>query len=45
MAAIIGFAHSRFGKLEDDDLETLIARVAREAVEHAGVGFADIDAI
>ena len=45
MAAIIGFAHSRFGKLEDDDLETLIARVAREAVEHAGIGFADIDAI
>jgi acetyl-CoA C-acetyltransferase len=45
MAAIIGFAHSRFGKLEDDDLETLIARTAREAVEHAGVGFADIDAI
>ena len=45
MAAIIGFAHSRFGKLEDDDLETLIARAAREAVEHAGVGFADIDAI
>jgi acetyl-CoA C-acetyltransferase len=45
MAAIISFAHSRFGKLEDDDLETLIARTAREAVEHAGVGFADIDAI
>src|SRR6476620_7650957 len=45
MAAIIGFAHSRFGKLEDDDLETLIARTAREAVEHAGVAFADIDTI
>jgi acetyl-CoA C-acetyltransferase len=45
MAAIIGFAHSRFGKLEDDDLETLIARTAREAVEHAGIGFADIDQI
>ncbi len=43
MAAIIGFAHSRFGKLEEDDLETLIARTAREAVEHAGIGFADID--
>jgi acetyl-CoA C-acetyltransferase len=45
MAAIIGFAHSRFGKLEEDDLETLIARTAREAVEHAGIGFADIDQI
>ncbi len=45
MAAIIGFAHSRFGKLEEDDLETLIARTAREAVEHAGIGFADVDQI
>src|SRR5262245_46499404 len=45
MAAIIGFAHSRFGKLEGEDLETLIARTAREAVEHAGIGFADVDAI
>ena len=45
MAAIIGFAHSRFGKLEEDDLETLIARTAREAVEHADIGFADIDQI
>jgi acetyl-CoA C-acetyltransferase len=45
MAAIIGLAHSRFGKLEGEDLETLIARTAREAVEDAGIGFADIDAI
>jgi acetyl-CoA C-acetyltransferase len=45
MASIIGFAHSRFGKLEEEDLETLIARTAAEAVAHAGVGFSDIDAI
>jgi acetyl-CoA C-acetyltransferase len=45
MASIIGFAHSRFGKLEGEDLETLIARTGAEAVAHAGIGFADIDAI
>ena len=45
MASIIGFAHSRFGKLEEEDLETLIARTAAEAVVHAGVDFSDIDAI
>jgi acetyl-CoA C-acetyltransferase len=45
MASIIGFAHSRFGKLEEEDLETLIARTAAEAVAHAGVDFSDIDAI
>jgi acetyl-CoA C-acetyltransferase len=45
MASIIGFAHSRFGKLEEEDLETLIARTAAEAVAHAGVDFSNIDAI
>jgi len=45
MAAIIGWAHTRFGKLDDLDLEALIARAAREAVGDAGVGFSDIDAI
>ncbi len=45
MAAIIGWAHSQFGKLADDDLETLIARVAHDAVEDAGIEFADVDAI
>ena len=36
MAAIIGWAHSRFGKLDDEDLESLIAWAAREAVIDAG---------
>ena len=45
MAAIIGWSHSQFGKLEDDALETLIARVAHDAVEDAGIEFADVDAI
>jgi acetyl-CoA C-acetyltransferase len=45
MAAIIGWAHTKFGKLEGETLETLIARVAREAAENAGIRFKEIDAI
>jgi acetyl-CoA C-acetyltransferase len=45
MTAIIGWAHTQFGKLDSETIETLIARAAREAVEHAGIRFADIDAI
>jgi acetyl-CoA C-acetyltransferase len=45
MTAIIGWAHTKFGKLEDESLETLIARAAREAVAHAGIAFKDVDAI
>ena len=44
MAAIIGWAHSKFGK-HDLDLEGLMASAAREAVADAGIGFEDIDAI
>ena len=44
-ACIIGWAHSPFGKLEDSpDLETLIARVARAAIEDAGLAPEEIDA-
>lgn len=43
-AAIIGWAHSPFGKLEGEpDLESLIARVARAAIEDAGISPAEID--
>ena len=45
MTAIIGWAHTRFGKLEDESLETLIARAGKEAVAHAGIAFKDIEAI
>jgi acetyl-CoA C-acetyltransferase len=45
MAAIIGWAHSKFGKLEDSDLEGLMAAAARDAVADAGIGFEDVDAI
>jgi acetyl-CoA C-acetyltransferase len=44
MAAIIGWSHSKFGKL-DASLEDLIAEAARDAVRCAGIGFDEIDAI
>ena len=42
---IIGWSHSRFGKLVEDDLESLIVTAARDAIAHAGIAAADIDAI
>jgi acetyl-CoA C-acetyltransferase len=44
-AHIVGWAHSPFGKLEDPDLETLMARVSGAALDHAGIGAADVDGI
>lgn len=44
-AAIVGWAHTPFGKLDDPDVESLIARVAGEALIHAGVEARDVDAI
>ena len=41
-AAIVGWAHSPFGKLEDPDIETLFGRVATQALEHAGVAPGDV---
>jgi len=43
-ACIVGWAHSKFGKLPED-LETLICKVAVEAVRDAGMEPKDIDAI
>ncbi|BDG72540.1 acetyl-CoA acetyltransferase [Roseomonas fluvialis] len=44
-ACIVGWAHSAFGKRDDaPDLETLMAGVARAAIEDAGVTPAEIDA-
>jgi acetyl-CoA C-acetyltransferase len=42
---IVGWGHSRFGRLDDKNLETLIVEVAREALVSAGIGGADVDAI
>jgi acetyl-CoA C-acetyltransferase len=44
-ACIVGWAHSRFGKLEGETLESLIVKVAAEALEHAGIGPDDVDEI
>ncbi|MFH5926261.1 acetyl-CoA acetyltransferase [Roseomonas xinghualingensis] len=45
-ACIVGWAHTPFGRLEDaPDAEALIGRVARAAIEDAGVDPADVDAV
>ena len=44
-ACIVGWAHTKFGKLEDPDVESLIGRVARTAIEDAGVAPAEIGAV
>ena len=44
-ACIVGWAHSRFGKLEGQDIEALITGVASEAIRDAGMAPADIDEI
>jgi len=44
-ACIVGWSHAPFGKHENDDVESLIARVATQAVEDAGLEPEDIDEI
>ena len=44
-AAIVGWAHTPFGKLDAQSVESLIVRVANEALAHAGVGAGDVDEI
>jgi acetyl-CoA C-acetyltransferase len=44
-ACIVGWAHSRFGKLEGETLEGLITKVAAEALDHAGIGPGDVGEI
>ena len=44
-ARIVGWAHSRFGKLEGETLEGLITGVARDALDHAGIAPEDVDEI
>jgi len=42
---MIGWAHSRFGKLDNIDLEQLVVDVSREAMRDAQVSARDIDAV
>jgi acetyl-CoA C-acetyltransferase len=44
-ACIVGWAHSKFGKHESEDIESLITGVAAEAIRDAGFEPADIDEI
>ncbi|MBS7804858.1 acetyl-CoA acetyltransferase [Rhizobiales bacterium TNE-4] len=45
MTSIVGWAHTPFGKLDAESVESLIVRVTREALEHAGIEASDVDAI
>ena len=42
---IVGWAHTNFGKLEGEDVESLIVGVATDAVADAGIAPADVDAV
>lgn len=44
-ACIVGWSHTKFGKHEDRDIESLIAEVAVGALRDAGVAPGDIDEI
>ena len=44
-AAIVGWAHTPFGKLSGESVESLIVRVAGEALGDAGVAAKDVDEI
>ena len=44
-AAIVGWAHTPFGKLNGESVESLIIRVAGEALADAGIGAKDVDEI
>jgi len=44
-ARIIGWGHTKFGRLEGKTLEDLIQDAAAEALEHAGISAHEVDAI
>lgn len=44
-ACIVGWAHTPFGRLNDETVESLIVRVASQALADAGVGPKDVDEI
>ncbi len=43
--AIVGWAHTPFGRLEGETVESLIVRVARDSMADAGIGPEDVDEI
>jgi acetyl-CoA C-acetyltransferase len=42
---IVGWAHSKFGKAPEGDVEQLIASTVPEALDHAGITASDVDGI
>ncbi len=44
-ACIVGWAHSPFGKLVGETVESLIVGVVKDALDHAGIGPEDVDEI
>ena len=42
-ACIVGWAHTSFGKLEGETVESLIVRVVTEALADAGIAARDVD--
>lgn len=44
-ACIIGFAHTPFGKMDSETVESLIGRVVNQALENAGVEAHEVDEI
>lgn len=43
--AIVGWAHTPFGKHDAETVESLVVRVATEALDHAGIEAGDVDEI
>jgi acetyl-CoA C-acetyltransferase len=41
----VGWAHTPFGKLDTETVESLVVRVTQEALEHAGIGAEDVDEV
>ena len=44
-ACIVGWAHTPFGRLSNDSVESLVVQVAGEALRDAGIGPHDVDEI
>src|SRR5580692_8780028 len=44
-ACIVGWAHTPFGKLSGETVESLVVRVASEALDDAGIAAGDVDEI
>jgi acetyl-CoA C-acetyltransferase len=44
-ACIVGWAHTKFGKHENEDIESLIVRVSTDAIRDSGLEPKDIDAV